>query len=162
MIIRDETPKDVVAIRRVVAAAFKQAEEADLVDALRESGDTVITLVAEEGNEIIGHILFSKLQAPDQSVALAPVSVMPNRQNEGIGSRLIREGLARAEFEGWQAVFLVGEPEFYRRFGFDVGLAKKFETDYPKPYFMTRELKEGSLSERSGAVIYAAPFLALG
>jgi putative acetyltransferase len=150
MIIRDEA-----------LAAFGQAVEADLVDALRESGDAVISLVAEEDGEIVGHILFSKLQAPDQCVALAPVSVTPGHQNQGIGSKLILEGLARAKHDGWQAVFVVGEPEYYERFGFSAATADKFETDYPKPYFMALQLTPHSLSERTGAVIHAPPFLAL-
>jgi putative acetyltransferase len=161
MIIRDETRNDVSAVRHVVLAAFGQAAEADLVDALRESGDAVISLVAEEDGEIVGHILFSKLQAPRQCVALAPVSVAPSRQNQGIGSKLILEGLARARRDGWQAVFVVGEPGYYQRFGFDVAMADKFETGYPKPYFMALELTPRSLSERTGAVTYAPPFLAL-
>lgn len=162
MKIRDETRDDYSDVRKVVSAAFDQTAEADLVDALRESGDAVISLVAEEDGEIVGHILFSRLQAPDRCIALAPVSVTPGRQNQGIGSTLIREGLARAEGDGWQAVFLLGDPEYYRRFGFAVATADKFETEYPKPYFMALELTPNSLDERSGAVIYAPPFLALG
>jgi len=158
MIIRDETGNDEAAVRQVVVAAFGQPVEADLVDALRASGDAVISLVAEDEGEIVGHVLFSKLQAPGQCVALAPVSVMPNRQKQGIGSNLIRQGLARARHDNWQAVFVLGAPEYYQRFGFDVALADKFETAYPKPYFMAVELEPGSLSERSGTIIYALAF----
>ena len=161
MMIRDETRKDVSAVRRVVVAAFDQAAEADLVDALRESDDAVISLVAEDDGEIIGHIMFSRLQAPDQCVALAPVSVTPSHQNQGVGSKLILEGLARAKHDDWQAVFVVGEPEYYKRFGFSAATADKFEAKYPKPYFMALELAPHSLSERTGAVIYAPPFLAM-
>jgi putative acetyltransferase len=161
MIIRDETPRDKTAVGQVVVMAFDQRVEADLVDALRGSGDAVISLVAEDEGQIVGHVMFSKLQAPGQCIALAPVSVMPNRQMQGIGSDLIGEGLARAKRDNWQAVFVLGEPEYYQRFGFSVGLAEKFETAYPKPYFMALELEPSSLSERSGAVIYALPFQAL-
>ncbi len=160
MIIRDDTRNDVPAVRRVVVAAFDQEEEANLVDALRDCGDAVISLVAEDDGEIVGHILFSRLQAPDRCIGLAPVSVTPSRQNQGIGSKLIREGLARAQRDGWQAVFVLGEPEYYARFGFEVSAANRFETQYPKPYFMALELTANSLSERTGAVIYAPPFLA--
>ncbi len=162
MIIRDETGNDEAAVRQVVVAAFGQPVEADLVDALRVSGDAVISLVAEDEGKIVGHVLFSKLQAPDQCVALAPVSVMPNCQKQGIGFALIRQGLAHARQDNWQAVFVLGEPEYYQRFGFDLDLAEKFETAYPKQYFMALELEPGSLSERSGTIIYALPFLALG
>ena len=161
MLIRDETRHDASAIRHLVIAAFGQAAEADLVDALRLSGDAVISLVAEDDGEIVGHILFSKLQVPDQCAALAPVSVAPGRQNQGIGSRLILEGLARAKHDDWQALFVVGDPEYYERFGFSAAAADKFETKYPKRYFMALELAPHSLSDRAGALIYAPPFVAL-
>ena len=145
----------------MIVAAFDQAVEADLVDALRDSGDAVLSLVADDNGEIVGHVLLSKLQAPEQCVALGPVSVTPSRQNQGIGSKLIFEGLARAKRDGWRAMFVLGEPEYYKRFGFSAATAEKFETPYPKPYFMALQLTPHSLGERSGAVIYAPPFLAL-
>ncbi len=158
MQIRDETPTDAPAIRRVVEAAFGQADEADLVDALRTSGDVVISLVAEDGNQIVGHILLSRLQAPDRCLALAPVSVTPSRQNQGTGTRLIEQGLAQAKRDGWRAVFVLGEPAYYERFGFSTAAADKFETAYPRAYFMALELAPGALANRSGAVIYPLPF----
>jgi len=161
MIVRDESANDIAAVGRVVAAAFDRAAEADLVDALRGTGDAVISLVAEDGGEIVGHVLFSKLQAPDRCIALAPVSVTPDRQNQGVGSHLIREGLARAKRDGWRAVFLLGEPEYYGRFGFSAAAADKFDTIYPKAYFLALELTPHSLDQDAGAVIYASPFLAL-
>lgn len=159
--IRDETGNDMDAVRRVVVAAFGQAAEADLVEALRESGDAVISLVAEDDGEIVGHIMFSRLQAPDRCIALAPLSVVPVRQNQGIGSKLVLEGLARAKRAGWRAVFLLGEPSYYERFGFSAAAAGKFETNYPKPCFMALELTPHALDRCTGAVIYPASFLAL-
>ena len=161
MIIRAETTDDIPAIRDIVAAAFGQPAEAGLVDALRQSGDAVMSLVADESGRISGHILFSNLQTPENCIALAPVSVAPDRQNQGIGSALIREGLARARQSGWRAVFLLGEPEYYQRFGFSVALADRFETPYPKPYVMALELTPGALDQCAGNVTYAPPFLDL-
>ncbi|MBC8270372.1 MAG: N-acetyltransferase [Rhodospirillaceae bacterium] len=160
--IREENAADIPAIKNVVLAAFGQTEEAGLVDALRQSGDTALSLVAEEDGEITGHILFSILQAPEGYLALAPVCVTPTRQNKGIGSELIIEGLAKAKHDGWQGVFVLGEPNYYQRFGFSVEMADRFETPYPKPYFMALELVPDALAQRSGEIIYAAPFLALG
>lgn len=159
--IRKETSTDITGIRNVVLAAFGQAAEADLVDTLRQSGDSVLSLLAEQDDEIIGHILFSKLQAPDNCLALAPVCVSPTHQNKGIGSMLIEEGLSRCKDDGWQGVFVLGEPEYYQRFGFTVEMADKFETTYPKPYTMALELVPSALEGLTGAVIYAPPFLAL-
>jgi len=160
--VRDAVDRDAAAVRRVIAAAFAQEAEADLVEALQKTGDAVISLVAEDGGEIVGHILFSKLQAPDRCVALAPVSVMPNRQNKGFGSALIRAGLERAKRDGWRAVFLLGEPAYYERFGFRAAKADTFETMYPKSYVMALELTPHALRARAGELIYASPFLALG
>jgi putative acetyltransferase len=158
MQIRFEAPGDIAAVRRVVVAAFGQAEEGDLVEQLRVAGDSEISLVAEDDGNIVGHVMFSRLTAPEGCLALAPVAVAPGRQRQGIGSSLIRGGLARAEADGWQAVFVLGDPAYYSRFGFDVALADKFATPYPKAYHMALELVAGALGERHGAVIYAPPF----
>ncbi len=159
--IREETTVDIPAIRKVVTAAFAQVGESELVDALRDSGDSVLSLVAENGGELHGHILFSKLQAPENCLGLAPVSVIPDSQKTGIGSKLIVEGLELVRRSGWKAVFVLGEPEYYQRFGFSVTAADKFETTYPKVYTMALELAPNALDERSGEIIYAQPFLAL-
>ena len=84
-----------------------------------------------------------------------------DKQGAGFGSALIREALVRAERSGWKAVFVLGEPAYYTRFGFSVAMAAKFKTPYPKEYFMALELIPGALEKQNGAVIYAAPFLEL-
>lgn len=161
MIIRDEKQCDASAIRQVVTDAFGQPEEAALVDALRNSGDVSISLVAEIDATIVGHILFSQLQAPAGCLALAPMAAAPNHQGEGIGTALIREGLARAKKNGWKGVFVLGDPDYYTRFGFSVAMTENFETDYPRPYFMALELTPNALADDAGPVVYAAPFQAL-
>lgn len=161
MIVRAATPSDYAAIRTVVLDAFSGPDEADLVEALRESGDAVIETVAAIDGQVVGHVLISKLQAPDRCLALAPVSVMPSFQKRGVGSDLIRSALDEAKKADWQAMFLLGDPDYYTRFDFDVGGAAKFETVYPKPYFMALELQPGALEMLSGEIVFAAPFQAL-
>lgn len=161
MIIRPETHDDETAIRTVVVEAFGQSAEADLVEALRKSGDVIISFVVERNGAIIGHVLFSRLHAPRECLALAPVAVSPKLQNQGIGAALIRDGLAQAARDSWKAVFVLGEPEYYTRFGFSVATTEAFETEYPRPYFMALELAPNALVNESGPVIYAPPFLAL-
>ena len=100
MMIREEEAQDVAAIRSVVEAAFGRPDEANLVDQLRTNADSVISLIALDDGCTVGHVLFSKMEAPFPALGLAPVSVLPDRQREGIGSRLIREGLAMAEKAG--------------------------------------------------------------
>lgn len=160
MVIREEQASDRKAIFALTKNAFDQQEEADLIEALRGSGDIAISMVAEEGGAIVGHALFTTLQAPDTCLALGPVSVTPDRQGRGIGSQIIREGLKRAASAGWRAVFVLGEPAYYGRFGFKRALAAKFETPYPKEYFMATELVPDALADEHGAVVYAAPFAA--
>jgi len=166
VIIRNEAPADIAAIHRVVEAAFQQSVEADLVDRLRADGDAVISLVAENDGEIVGHVLFSPIllptmSAPFPALGLAPVSVLPGRQRQGIGGRLIREGLKQAESRGCRVVFVLGEPEYYSRFGFDPALAEGFVSPYARPYFMALPL-DGEMPAERGRVDYAPAFAALG
>lgn len=135
--ITDVVTDDHAGVRELLVAAFGAPGEAGLVEALRADGDVAFELVAaEDAGPPIGHILFSKLKAPFPALALAPVAVTPDRQGRGIGSALIRAGLARAAREGWQGIFVLGEPDYYTRFGFSAGLAEKFTSPYAGPAFM--------------------------
>ena len=156
-VIRDEGPMDRAAVRAVIEAAFARPDEADLVDRLREDGDREVSLVAVEGGEIVGHVLFSKMSAPFRALGLAPVAVAPARQRSGIGSRLIRAGLERARAAGWQGVFVLGDPAYYRRFGFDPALAAGFACVYAGPHLMALALGP-ALPVRGGEIGYAPAF----
>jgi putative acetyltransferase len=130
VVIRPETSADHEAIRRVNLLAFGQDEEAHLVDVLREGGYVRLSLVAEQGGQIVGHILFSDLPIVTgagtvSSLALAPMAVLPECQNQGIGSALVRRGLEVCREQGHQIVIVVGHPHFYQRFGFSPGLQSK-------------------------------------
>ncbi len=157
MHIRSETPADIPAIRALSETAFGQPEEARLVDMLREDGDAAISLVAELDGAIIGHVLFSPMAALVRTLGLAPVSVAPAHQKQGIGGALIRQGLAEARRGGWQASFVLGNPDYYSRFGYSVDLAKGFTNQFAGPYFMALELSAGAL-ETPFAVSYAPAF----
>jgi putative acetyltransferase len=161
MDIRLETQADLAAIHALNCAAFGQPMEADLVDRLRAEGDAVLSLVAVEHGEIVGHILFSRMEAPFRALALTPVAVLPPRQRKAIGAALIREGLARAEAAGWQGVFVLGEPAYYRRFGFSAEQAVGFASPYAGPYFMALPLGD-ALPASSGEIAHAPAFAALG
>lgn len=160
--IRDETSGDRQKIFAVHAAAFPTDDEARLVDRLRSSGDLAVSLVAEAGGEIVGHVAFSRMSAPIRALGLAPVAVLPSRQNEGVGSALIREGLARAGKKGWQAVFVLGDNAYYERFGFSAQAASGFSCSYAGPHFMALGLAQSGLPQSTGNVAYAAAFDALG
>ncbi len=161
MVIRDESPTDASEIHALVAAAFGRTAEAELVDRLRRDRDGVISLVAVAEGAVVGHVLLSRMSAPFRALGLAPVSVAPDRQRTGIGSRLIRAALDRARQARWQGVFVLGEPDYYRRFGFDPALASGFASPYAGPYLMALAL-DGDLAVRSGMIDYAPAFAALG
>ena len=158
MIMRVETAGDVAGIYRVIEAAFGKKAEAMLVDALRAAGDVVLSLVAEENREVLGHVLFSRLLAPAGCLAMAPVSVRPDRQKSGIGSALINESIARLRVDGWKAIFVLGQPGYYTRFGFRVAAAARFTSAYPPSHFMALELEAGVLGALDARVVHPRAF----
>jgi len=158
--VRDESQQDCAAVHQVISSAFGQSAEAELVEKLREAGDSVISLVAEERSEIVGHVLLSRMDAPFPALALAPVSVIPTRQRSGIGSALIQSAINRARSEGWGAIFVLGDPTYYQRFGFDREAAAGFTSPYAGPHFMMLKLSP-ALEASTGELRHAQAFAAL-
>ena len=123
MNIRFEDSEDKSGIRHINIEAFDSDAEANLIDALRESAIPIISLVAEENGQLVGHILFSPVtldgNKPNISIAgLGPMAVLPDWQNQGIGSRLVEEGLKQCKRSGYEVVVVLGHPNYYPRFGF--------------------------------------------
>lgn len=164
--IRPETADDHPAIRHVVHSAFGGSDEVKLVDALRSGGWVLIELVAEFDNQIVGHVLFSRIALATQTgkislVSLAPVAVLPDYQKQSIGSRLIRSGLKQLKDQGESVVVVLGHPEYYPRFGFSAELARSLHSPYSgKPAWMALELQSGALKDIQGQVDYSPPFSA--
>lgn len=161
MTIRKETASDIEQIWKVNAAAFETTAEADLVNALRESGTLYISLVAEEREEIVGHIFFTPVQlVGDRTglrlMGLAPMAVVPVRQNQGLGSQLVVAGLKACREQGVDAVVVLGHPHYYPRFGFtpSVKFGIKSEYEVPEELFMVLELKKGVLERKQGTIRY--------
>ncbi len=164
--IRAATVSDGTAIRSVHLAAFPTAAEADLVDRLERDGDAILSLVAQEGGAIVGHVLFSRMTVVGDgetvhALGLAPVAVVPDRQNQGIGARLIETGLSAARDEGADLVFLVGEPAYYGRFGFRADAAAPFTSPYAGEYFQAKPLADDRRVPASGRADYAPAFAEL-
>lgn len=160
MIIRAEAPQDAEAVAEVIESAFGQLDEARLVADLQKDDHAVISLVALVGERIIGHILFSPMTGPFPALGLAPLSVAPPSQAKGVGSALVHAGLEAARRGDWRAVFVLGDPAYYRRFGFSAELAQGFASPYAGPHLMALALK-GELPTHSGAMAYAPAFAAL-
>jgi putative acetyltransferase len=161
VIVRPEEPADRAAVRTVVEAAFPTPAEAQLVDRLRADGDAEISLVAIDGDTVVGHVMFSRMRAAFRALGLGPVAVLPARQRSGVGSLLITAGLAHAAAGGWTMVFVLGDSGYYRRFGFDPALTSGFISPYAGPHLMALGLAE-PLAPLSGSVDYAPAFAALG
>jgi predicted N-acetyltransferase YhbS len=127
MQIRQERPGDAATIRALTGAAFKgksfsNQTEAKVIDALRAAGALTLSLVATEGGQVIGHVAFSPVWINGEAgdwYGLGPVSVWPDRQRAGIGQALIREGLQRLQAMSAGGCVLLGDPAYYRRFGFE-------------------------------------------
>lgn len=164
MLIRAERDTDHAAVHAVNAAAFPTPLEADLVDALRRQAHPLISLVAERDGAILGHILFSPVTLegrPDLRImGLAPMSVAPEHQRSGIGSALVRAGLAECKQLGFSAVVVLGHPEYYPRFGFSpaVRYGLRSEYDVPDEVFMALELLPGALRDTTGMIKYHPAF----
>ena len=126
IIIRTEQARDIEAITQVTYAAFlgkfsDHPTEHLIVNGLREAGMLTLSLVAEVNGKIVGHVAFSPVTINEQFVGwygLGPISVAPDLQKQGIGSKLILDGLARLRDLGAKGCVLEGSPAYYERFGF--------------------------------------------
>lgn len=141
--IRPEQNSDIPQIFNLIKSAFETTSYSNqkehlLVDALREAGALELSLVAELKGEIVGYIAFSEVTINHKKCSwfgLAPVSVHPDYQKRGVGSKLILEGLDRIKKSGAKGCVLLGEPEFYNRFGFKQLDQLKLE-GVPPEYFL--------------------------
>jgi putative acetyltransferase len=163
--IRRETPKDIDSIRYVNEQAFGQKEEAELVEKLRIRSVVILSLVAIQGDQIVGHILFSPVTVESEyssfeAITLAPMAVLPAYQHKGVGSQLVRVGLEECRRLDHEIVVVLGHPDYYPRFGFVPGKPKGIdcEFDAPEEAWMVLELREGALTGRTGTVKFQPEF----
>ncbi|HET9644155.1 MAG TPA: N-acetyltransferase [Burkholderiaceae bacterium] len=162
MIIRQEQKRDYDAIKQVTAGAFALMEHSNqtepaIIAALRDAGALTISLVATDGDEIIGHVAFSPVTIDGEDCnwfGLGPVSVRPDLQGRGIGGALIRRGLNELRAQGAAGCAVLGDPGYYRRFGFENDPDLRY-LGLPPEYFM--RLTFGS-SDPAGHVEYHAAF----
>lgn len=161
--IRREQLRDRQEVQEVNEAAFGRCDESDLVDRLREEGVILLSLVAELDSQIVGHIVLSRMtietgQELLPAVSLAPMAVHPSRQRRGVGSQLVRRGLAELRAQGERIVVVLGHKDYYPRFGFSSEKARSLSSPFPADAFMALELSEGALADVRGAVRYPAAF----
>ena len=164
---RHETFNDYIAIKNVNDLAFGQANEGLLIDKLRLNPDFInkLSIIAEYKNKLVGHILFFPIKIQDDSkkhvsLALAPISVLPDFQNKGIGGQLITKGLEIAKELGFKSVIVLGHKDYYPRFGFLPANRWRIKApfDVPDEVFMAIELVTDGLKDISGLVEYPKEF----
>jgi len=163
--VRAESEGDAPGIRRVHEAAFGRPQEADLVEALRGTAAWLgpLSLVAEEDGGVVGHVLITRaaLDGGPPVLALAPVGVLPDRQRRGVGSLLLDEGLRRAAETDVGLVVVLGDPEYYGRFGFEQARELGVRCPFPAPDEAWQALRLPAWRPVAGTVVYPPPFLAV-
>jgi putative acetyltransferase len=166
MIIRKETALDIKTIAEVTIAAFKTLPisnhtEQFIINALRAAGALTISLVAEIDGRVVGHIAFSPVKISDGTISwysLGPISVLPEYQKQGIGKALITKGFSLLKNLGGQGCALVGDPNYYKRFGFRNYSEMVYE-GVPQEFFLVFPFTE---KIPQGVVVFHEGFSAKG
>lgn len=165
MLIRQEQPGDIPAIRAVIEHAFGRSAEADLVADLRAQAQVILSLVAQCANQVVGHCLFSPVLLESAGhvctvAGLGPVAVLPAWQRQRIGSRLIMLGLENCRNTGYDGVVVLGHPAYYPRFGFVPASHYSIRCEFavPDDVFMAIELRQGALQRCPGIAKYQPAF----
>ena len=170
--IREERPADFPAVRRLIRSAFAAETFSDhqehlLVERLRRTDAFIpsLALIAETGGKPVGYLLMSRIfirsgNKRAESLALAPVAVLPEYQKRGIGKALIEEAHGRAAASGYRSALVLGHPGYYTRFGYEKAsrFGIVFPFDVPEEYCMAAALLPGGLENVSGTAIYPVPF----
>ena len=160
--IREAQESDLEEVFNLIHAAFGNRAESDLVKQLISDGDVLINLLVESSDTIIGNVVVSKItMEPDLDLfcgGVAPVSVLPDQQSSGVGSKLMTAVINESKKTGMDALFLLGDPNYYKRFGF---IVSKLKNDYSVEHFQELELTEGCLVNIKSKVTYANAFLNL-
>lgn len=159
--IREEQLGDIAAIREVNQRAFGQDQEGNIVDALRANGAALLSLVAALDDQVVGHIMYSPLLVGEvAAAALGPMAVLPEHQRQGIGSKLVEVGNRKLKESGCPFIIVVGDVNFYPRFGFKpastCGITCEWEM--PDDVFMVLALDHAKMPGVSGLAKYRPEF----
>jgi putative acetyltransferase len=164
--IRPEHPDDIVSVRALNEKVFGQPTEAAIVDSIRATCPDAVSLVAVDDSQIVGHIFFSPVfvsgeRGTIQGMGLAPMAVLPERQRQGVGSKLVQAGIDVIRERNCPLIIVLGHPEYYPRFGFVPaslhGLSCQWD-GVPDEAFMALILDEATMTNVSGTIRYRDEF----
>jgi putative acetyltransferase len=161
--VEDEKPEHAAAVDALTRDAFGGDYEADLLARLRGEHLAIAAFVALDGEQVIGHVMLSELPTevdgrPVKAACLAPLTVAALYRQQGIGARLLETAIATVRDQGYEAVFVLGDTRYYRRFGFSSQVSRKIACPFPGEAFMALELVPGALHGDKGAVKYPKAF----
>jgi putative acetyltransferase len=162
--IRQEQPQDRDAIQRLNRAAFADGPEAALVDRLRSRCQGYLGFVAVDQSDLVGQLLFTPVTidgSPVVGMGLAPMAVSPSRQRQGIGSELVRHGLAFLRQAQCPFVIVLGHPQYYPRFGFEPASKQRLRSQWPAvpdEVFMIKVLNPEAMPKQGGVARYREEF----
>ncbi len=161
--IKVETLANFDSIREINKLAFGQPQEAQLIESLRKLENYIpeLSLIAFKDDKAIGHILFFPIYIETehrkyQTLSLAPMAVLPEHQNKGVGGELIRHGLLQAKTLGFDSVLVLGHPNYYPKFGFKQASKLKIKCPWevPDEAWMAIELSDGALEGKAGMAVF--------
>ncbi len=164
--IREEQPKDYLTIKEINDIAFGQPQESNIINKLRQNCNTLLSLVAIDNEKIVGHIMFSQVTIELDKVTIygmgiAPMSVIPEYQRKGIGSKLIKEGINILKNKKCLFIVVLGHPEYYPRFGFEKASSYNIKCQWdgiPEEAFMILVLEKEAVTGGSGTAKYREEF----
>ena len=157
--IREARETDLEEVFNLIQTSFSNRAESDLVKQLISDNDVLINLVFDSTDSILGNVIVSKVtMEPNIGLfcgGIAPLSVLPDHQSTGIGSMLMKEAIRKSERIGMDALFLLGDPNYYKRFGF---IISSLDSNYSLEHFQQLELNRGCLANLKSKITYADAF----
>lgn len=163
--IRDQRPDDATAVTAVLTAAFGGETEAELLRRMQAAGETLLALVAEDGDAVVGVIAFAQgeVRRGEESRAVAwlvPLGVAPHMRQQGIGTALVEAGLERCRSLGYAHTVVVGDARYYERFGFSREGAGELKSRWPAHALLAVKLRQDA-SPPQGLLVEPSAFAAL-
>lgn len=154
---RAVTSDDYLDISVLLSTVFDGPDEARLVERLRKDGDVGLELLCEDAKGVFGYVCFARMVLPQGFWSLSPVAIKQSYQGQGLGDRLIRRGLDKVRQSGVSGIVVLGDPNFYTRFGFSKAAAAGLDSPYSREHTMVYPIANGAKGI-AGRLVYPPAF----